>query len=460
MEKLEKTRAGRTTLWQTFTVFCLNFSAFLQGYSVSSSSVILGQLKHSNGTLNLFANQSQFIICSNNRHDDITITEDQATWIASGWMLGHLFSSLFAGLVSDLLGRRRALLIDIVIFFIGFALCCFGRSFELLVFGRILQGYPLVSQVFVCEVVSVEKRGPLSAMYSVMHSIGFATQLIIGAYMHWRYSLMIPLCLCVPAFLGVYCLHESPEWLLRKRHLSLAERSASFYQLNNFQEKIDEVRKQDLAMEQDPFREIPEEIRESANQEKITLRTRLQSCDWINKNILRKICLLSLFYVLLGWCGFVVLASYAVDIFRRSGAPVSPEHACWITALVKIPAALASFFVIRKFSRRGLFIVLSFIICLSFLTAGVYTWLNSFPGICPELMQKLVFIPMLMIILAYAAYGCGFGCLPQLLTAEITPVPIRSSVVGFVSMLEMCSSWTLSNLNQICCICLVCTASS
>ena len=37
-------------------------------------------------------------------------------------------------------------------------------------------------QVFVCEILNVERRGPFSAMYSVMHSIGFASQVYNDIY--------------------------------------------------------------------------------------------------------------------------------------------------------------------------------------------------------------------------------------------------------------------------------------
>jgi hypothetical protein len=41
-------------------------------------------------------------------------------------------------------------------------------------------------------------------------------------------------------------------------------------------------------------------------------------------------------------------------LYPRSGGPVQPEHASWITSLVKIPAALVAYFVIARFSRLAL----------------------------------------------------------------------------------------------------------
>ena len=55
-------------------------------------------------------------------------------------------SGLFAGFLNDAIGRKKSLLIDTVVFFVGFLLLAVGNSTAVLIVGRILLGYPLVSQ--------------------------------------------------------------------------------------------------------------------------------------------------------------------------------------------------------------------------------------------------------------------------------------------------------------------------
>ena len=78
--------------------------------------------------------------------------------------------------------------------------------------------------------------------------------------------------------------------------------------------------------------------------------------------------------------------------------------------------------------RKGLFLGTSVIICLSFLTVGIFLRLRN-EGLIPKyLVAHFEFIPMVMIIVAYMGYGFGFGVIPGLLAAERTPVQIRYNV--------------------------------
>ena len=67
---------------------------------------------------------------------------------ASSWVLGHLMSACFAGILSDYIGRKKSLLIDTAVFFLGFILLSASQSTECLVVARFILGYPLVSQVW------------------------------------------------------------------------------------------------------------------------------------------------------------------------------------------------------------------------------------------------------------------------------------------------------------------------
>ena len=67
--------------------------------------------------------------------------------VASSWVLGHLVSACFAGFISDMIGRRKSLLLDTAVFFLGFFILATGHLATCLMIARFLLGYPLVSQV-------------------------------------------------------------------------------------------------------------------------------------------------------------------------------------------------------------------------------------------------------------------------------------------------------------------------
>ncbi len=70
-------------------------------------------------------------------------------------MFGHLLSGILANPVAEVLGRRRSLILDTVIFAVGFLVYAGGESAAALCAGRALLGYPLVSTV------GVALTGPL-----------------------------------------------------------------------------------------------------------------------------------------------------------------------------------------------------------------------------------------------------------------------------------------------------------
>ena len=62
-------------------------------------------------------------------------------------MLGHLVSAFFAGFLSDAIGRKKSLMIDTAVFFLGFGLLATAVNSSCLILARLVLGYPLVSQV-------------------------------------------------------------------------------------------------------------------------------------------------------------------------------------------------------------------------------------------------------------------------------------------------------------------------
>ena len=50
---------------------------------------------------------------------------------------------------------------------------------------------------------------------------------------------------------------------------------------------------------------------------------------------------------------------------------------------------------------------------------------------------------------AYTGYGLGYGVIPSLLAAEMMPVDVRSTAVGFFMTVEMTSTFLLSKLKPL-----------
>jgi len=430
-------------LKQLLCAFVINLVSLLQGASVSSSSIILHELENStshnhdshchrgtNCTSSGSVDLGPFFV-----FDDFHITQEEGSWIASSWVLGHFLSACFAGFVSDVIGRKKSLLLDTAVFCVGFIILATGHLSTCLIIARLLLGYPLVSQVFLCEILDESRRGLGAAMYSVLHSIGFFLVLFTGAFLPWRLAIFIPVIISIPTFIFILFLHESPAWLRQKGRIEEYQKSMEFYK----------------KCENSQTCKIQNPTIEDKKKKSILNNLKLISTSFTaqDKSFWSTFLLLCTLFACVGWCGFSILSFYATEIFTKSGSPFSASHTSWITSLTKIICSIGSFYVLHRFNRRYLFLFTSLLIFLSFASMSMYTMLDYVKVFSEDVTEKINFIPMTCVIMAYVGYGLGYGVIPSLIAAETMPVDVRSTAVGFFMMIEMLSSFLLSKMKPL-----------
>ncbi len=62
-------------------------------------------------------------------------------WVITTLFIGLTFGQLFFGPISDSIGRKAAILFGIVPFAAGSLICAFANSFEIMILGRLIQGF-------------------------------------------------------------------------------------------------------------------------------------------------------------------------------------------------------------------------------------------------------------------------------------------------------------------------------
>jgi len=445
-----------TIVRQLLCAFVINLVSLLQGASVSSSSIILHELQNSSSHDQdnhchhgeNCTSQNSITIAPFAVLEDFHITQEEGSWIASSWVLGHLVSAMFAGFISDMIGRKRSLQLDTAVFFLGFLILTTGHLPTCLIIARLLLGYPLVSQVFLCEILDTNRRGLGAAMYSVLHSLGFCMVLFSGAFIPWRMAIFIPTLMCLPILALVTILHESPDWLIRRGRIEEYNKSMNFYQKLEDPEDF-KLNLSKSALENETKNKNKEETK---SKKEIFLNKFVEVSGLLfaqDKTFWRLVALLSLLFACVGWCGFSILSFYATEIFSKSGSPFSAAHTSWITSVTKIICAMGSFYVLHRFQRRTLLLCTSILVFLSFMTMSVYTFVVQQVCMSDDTISRINFIPMVSVIVAYVGYGLGYGVIPSLMAAEMMPVDVRSTAVGFFMTIEMTSTFLLSKLKPI-----------
>ncbi|MCG8441783.1 MAG: sugar porter family MFS transporter, partial [Caulobacterales bacterium] len=156
--------------------------------------------------------------------------------VVSAPTLAAVFASLTVGIVSDLIGRKRILLLLALLYFVSAFLSASAWSFTSLVIARAIGGYAFGSltqaPIYIAEIAPANVRGRMVAIQQLTIVVGLSTadftnyaieQLTSGAPgasplpgEPWRWMLgleVVPAAVWVLALLGA---PESPRWLATK----------------------------------------------------------------------------------------------------------------------------------------------------------------------------------------------------------------------------------------------------
>ncbi len=174
-------------------------------------------------------------------------TDVQIGWIVGGVMLGGIFASAVGGCLCDRLGRRTTLLLAALLFLVAIPVICLsGRSFGVIMVGRILQGMScgllsMAMPLYLTEALPADCRGRGTAIFQLFLGIGLVLASISGIVlanvfgaadavadqvldtaksMAWRISFWWTLLPGAALLACTYFASESPVWIGRKANLN------------------------------------------------------------------------------------------------------------------------------------------------------------------------------------------------------------------------------------------------
>ena len=108
-------------------------------------------------------------------------------WTFASYMIVSTVLAPLAGRLADLFGRKKVFAAGIALFLLGSLLCGLAQSMVQLVLFRGVQGIgagvmlPLPA-IIAGDLFSVEKRGKIQAIFSVMWGVSAVTAPMIGAF--------------------------------------------------------------------------------------------------------------------------------------------------------------------------------------------------------------------------------------------------------------------------------------
>lgn len=155
----------------------------------------------------------------------------------SGLIWGCIFGNLFAGPISDKIGRKPTLLISALLFIISSLITALSGDIVVFIIGRITAGIGvgfaiLVAPVFIAEVAPPKKRGWLVSFNQLLIVIGLSSAYFVNYFIlklvedpltNWRWMLGVEAFPSVLYFFLILLIPESPRWLIMKNQVEKAK---------------------------------------------------------------------------------------------------------------------------------------------------------------------------------------------------------------------------------------------
>ena len=176
----------------------------------------------------------------------------QLSIIVAAVLLGSVISTLFAGMLSDLLGRKPMMIVSGGVFVASIPIIALAEGFGPLVMGRLLQGISagligVVVPLYLAECLSAANRGKGTGVFQWLLTLGIVAAALIGygfsiwiggiekngtleelfaAKDHaWRWIFWVSMLPGILFVMGSFVVTESPRWLFKRGKLE-ATRSA------------------------------------------------------------------------------------------------------------------------------------------------------------------------------------------------------------------------------------------
>jgi MFS family permease len=167
----------------------------------------------------------------------------QLSVIVAAVLLGSVISTLFAGMLSDWMGRKLLMALSGILFVLSIPMISLAHGYGPLLFGRLLQGLSagligVVVPLYLAECLSAQTRGKGTGIFQWLLVTGIVAASVIGMYFSYRVDLVAKLGDAEKLFafkdvawrsifwvslppgllfvIGSFMVAESPRWLYRR----------------------------------------------------------------------------------------------------------------------------------------------------------------------------------------------------------------------------------------------------
>jgi sugar porter (SP) family MFS transporter len=335
-------------------------------------------------------------------------------WGVSSLLLGAIAGAFGSGVLSDMYGRKKVLIVVALFFAVSCTFTALATSSIVFISARVFGGLAVgaasvLSPMYVAEVAPPKNRGMLVSVYQLAIVLGILCSYTINYGLHnidnnWRWMFATGIIPSVLFFVGLFFIPESPRWLYKAG-------------------KKDDSLKVLIGIGGESLAKV--EILEIA--ESLKGDSSSVSMGELFKPSVRKVMLVGfLLAIFVQISGINTIVDYAPKILLAAGVEIN--NALLQTSMVGLINFIFTFvaiFFIDRIGRRSLYLIgsMGMVITLIMLAISFY------------LKMEGVFT-LICILLFIAFFASCIGPVFWTLVSEIFPNRIRGKAVAFASFTQ------------------------
>lgn len=288
------------------------------------------------------------------------LNEIQTGWVVSSPSFAAMFAMLISGRLSDLIGRKRILIVVAFLYALSAVLSAYASSYEMLYIARMIGGLAfgaalVLAPTYIAEVSSAKNRGKLVSIQQLNIVLGFFAAFLSNYYFNkgytsgtneflteqnvWRWMLGVELAPAVLYFILMFFVPKSPRWLFTKKKTEEAKTVLS------------RIHGQEKARQE--AESIIESLESDQNQEK-----KVKLLDLFSPT-LRYVVLVGLALgILQQVTGINAIYFYATSIFKQTGIGTDASFSSGVLlSFTTVVFTIVAMFLIDRMGRRPLLLI-------------------------------------------------------------------------------------------------------
>ncbi|KAJ8737651.1 hypothetical protein PYW08_000246 [Mythimna loreyi] len=421
----------RTALPQFLAVSAKNLLLLGYGMTLGISTILMPAVQNPTGGEVLHLNKSEI------------------SWISSINLIMVPLGCAFSGVVAAPIGRRRAMQMVNVPFFIAWLIFHFstktghlyGALFLTGLAGGLLEA-PVLT--YVAEITQPHLRGAFTATSSLCIILGVFTQFLLGIFLYWRTVALVNIAFTILAVIALCFVPESPHWLVSKKRHDDARKSLQWLRGWTTPSAVE----QELRDIQELFQREKKDLIDVDE----TMSEKLS--HYLKRSFLLPFFLVSFTFFVGHFSGMTTLQTYAVSIFQMLKAPIDKYYATLILGVLQIVGACVCVFLIHYAGKRPLTLVSTTgagVCCFLVASYDIYIKMNGFTetnevtnatmstlnATSADMQQEprnpYSWIPTTLLMLLALISHTGLRLMPWILIGEVFSAKTRSGGAGLSS---------------------------